>query len=302
MMNYENWAPPPRRRRTPGLMPVAIAVLLVLVVALLVGRDVLARGSSSTPPAASTPVTSAAGQLTLGACIDNTSSIVSTFGPGIRSDLSQAIGSLAPPAGPVDTSAPNSGGPVTLPQQAVNLTIRTVTSDSLSSELQPLNVVVPGIPGLNMSRPDPSAANYDSQLPAWSNGYGTVTAARKAASAAARSDAQSIAAMPLPGGWSAISACISGLLVTVPQAGRHSYLLASDLEENAAPQLEGSFHGAPLIIVQTCDGGSASFCSGLLQLFLAKMHRLDVGTVTVVRPEDAAQAIDQWIHTGEVSQ
>jgi hypothetical protein len=172
----------------------------------------------------------------------------------------------------------------------------------LSSTLPNLNVVVPGIPGLNMSRPDPTAANYDSALQTWSNGYGTVTAARKATSAAAASSARSVAAMPLAGGWSGISACVSGLLVTVPQAGQHSYLLASDLQENVTPQLAGSFHGDPLVIVQTCDNGDASYCSGLLQRFEAKMHRLDVGTITVVRPEDAAQAIGQWVRTGKVSQ
>jgi hypothetical protein len=303
MMNYGSWAPPPRRRRTPGLMLVAIAVLLVLVVAVLVvGRDVLARSPASASPTADTPATSAAGQLTLGACIDNTASIVSGFGPSIRSDLSQAIGSLAPPSGPVDTSAPSSGAPVTLAQPAVSLTIRPVTTYSAASTVPNLTVAVPGIPGLNMSRPDPTATNYDSLLQTWSTGYGVVTAARKAATSAAASGASTIAAMPLSGGWSGISSCVSGLLLTVPQAGQHSYLLASDLEENVAPQLQGSFHGSPLAIVQTCDSGNLSLCHDLLQRFEAKMQQLDVGAITVVRPEDAAQAIEQWVRTGKVSQ
>jgi len=55
-------------------------------------------------------VTSPAGELTLGACIDPTASIVSSFAATIQTDLAQAVGSLAPPPGVLPTNT-ISGGP-----------------------------------------------------------------------------------------------------------------------------------------------------------------------------------------------
>jgi hypothetical protein len=197
-----------------------------------------------------------------------------------------------------------SGGPVTSPQPGVNLTVRQVNTTSLASNLAfyTRNLVVPPVPGLAVSRPAPGGQDYLPQLRAWSAGYATVSAARAAARGAAAAGAAKIAGMPLDrNGWSDIIGCISGLLTTVPAGGMHSYLLASDLEQDVPPQMEGSFHGAPLIIIQTCDTGNAAHCQGLLQSFTNAMHQLDVGPITVVRPEDAASAISQWIRIGEVT-
>ncbi|HUZ24639.1 MAG TPA: hypothetical protein VMV07_12840 [Streptosporangiaceae bacterium] len=314
MISYNDWDPssrrprrPGRRRRRPVRRYIAGITAALLVIGLLIaGRALLGRApaSSSSPPAVSGPAqsrpTSPAGLLSLGACIDPTLSIVTSFAPAIRRELGQAIGSLAPPGAPLPTGA------TPPPQPGVSLTVREVDTTSLSSNPGPYagQVAVPGIPGLTHSRPPTWARDYGDRLRAWSQGYQAVTAARHAAAVAAGEAARTIETLPLdqnPGSDSAITACISALLVTVPQGGRHSYLLASDLEENVAPQLAGSFRGAPLVIVQTCDTGNESFCHGLLQRFLASMHRLDVGPVTVVRPEDASQALRQWTHTGEVT-
>jgi hypothetical protein len=141
-------------------------------------------------------------------------------------------------------------------------------------------------------------ADYQARLETWSRGYGDVSAARKSATGAASAAARSIANLPLSHTWSGISACVSALLLTVPPGGQHSYLLASDLEENVTPQLEGSFNRAPLVIVQTCDRGDLVYCHGLYEHFAAEMRGLDVGHITVIRPENAAHAIAEWIRTG----
>jgi hypothetical protein len=52
--------------------------------------------------------------------------------------------------------------------------------------------------------------------------------------------------------------------------------------------------------VQACQDGNASYCDGLLRTFEREMRRLDVGQVIPIRPENARQAIGQWIRTGQV--
>jgi hypothetical protein len=311
MINFEGWEtpPPPRpsRRRLSRLLLGVGGICLVACTAL--AGFAFARGRSPAPPSpvttsppAQSPVTSPAGELTLGACIDPTTSIVPSFAPGIRADLAQAVGSLAP-AGPLDTNALHQGQPVTLTQPGINLTIREVGTNSASSALGQYTrvVTIPAIPGLNTSRPAVGTAHYQARLEAWSRGYGEVSAARKTAAAAASAAARSIANLPLAHTWSGISACVSGLLLTAPPGGQHSYLLASDLQENVAPQLGGSFNGAPLVIVQACDSGNLAYCHGLYEHFVAEMRGLHVGQVTVVRAEDAAQAIAEWVRTGGVT-
>jgi hypothetical protein len=281
---------------------------LVLGHVVTLGRPGSPKPAGSPRPslaAAASGATSPATALTLGACIDPTGSIVSSFAPAIRDDLAQAVAGLAPPAGTLPTNTLGGRGPVTAPQPGVSLTVRQVDTDSFSSAPDPAymrTVAIPAVPGLAEQRPSPGPEDYPKQLRNWTAGYQTVSAARQAARTAATSGAATIAGMSLDRlGHSAISACVSALLTTVPLGGSHSYLIASDLEENMSPQLAGSFAGAPLIIIQTCDTGDQAYCQGLLERFTQTMHRLGVGSITVVRPENALTAITQWIRTGQVT-
>ena len=317
MIDYDAFGGPPRRRRRGGgagrtalLAAAAVAIPAILVLGHVItlgrpGSPQVAQSPLPTPAAATSAVTTPAPDLTLGACIDATGSIVSSFAPAIRDDLARAVAGLAPAAGTLPTNTLDGQGPVTEPGPGVDLTVRQVDTNSFSSAPDPSylrNVTVPAVPGLAEQRPDPGAQDYLSQLRNWTAGYDTVAAARQAARAAATSAAASIAGMPFDRlGNSAISACISGLLTTVPRRGTHSYLLASDLEENMAPQLAGTFAGAPLVIIQTCDSGNAAFCLQLRQSFTQEMLGWDVGQITVVRPEDAMTAIALWIRTGQVT-
>jgi hypothetical protein len=319
MIDYNSFGgPPPRRRGRPGQIALAVVAVVGVLAVLVVGRVITigrpggtpvtvagpAGGTPSASPAAASAVTSPAQNLTLGACIDPTTSIVSSFAPAIRNDLARALAGLAPPAGRVPTNTASGQGPVTTPQPGVNLTVRQVDTTSFSSTPGPYTrtVVVPPVPGLAQQRPDPGAQDYLTQLRTWTAGYQAVASARQAAREAATGGAANIAGMPLDTlGWSSISACISGLLTTVPPGGTHSYLLASDLQENIAPQLAGSFNGAPLIIIQACDTGDAAYCQQLLESFTRTMRHLHVGPITVVRPENALTAITQWIRTGQVT-
>lgn len=312
MISYDNWNTPPQRyrpsrRRPPRRHGTWIAAALVVVVLLITGRTFLSSSSAGSAPGTATsggaadPATTSARHFTLGACIDPTLSIVRSFAPAIRSDLARAVGSLAPPARPVPTSA------APAPRPGLSLTVREVDTNSFSSDPGPYarTVTVPGVPGLLHARPGASVPDYGRQLRIWSSGYRIVKSARHAAARAAARAARAIATLPLDQNAksnSGITACISALLTTVPPSGQHSYLLASDLEQNVPSQLAGSFDGAPLVIIQTCDSGDESFCAGLLERFLAAMHQLHVGQVIVIRPENAGHAIWQWMHTGEVTQ
>jgi hypothetical protein len=311
MFNYSEWAPPPRRRNRGG-MPTAIAVVAVCALAgvLIVARPWQARTTAGPQPTASAasaqdgPAVTSAGELSEGACIDATTSTVSSFSSDIRSDLASAVASLAP-AGALPTQ-PQGPGPLSEPQPAVSLWIRQVNNNSNSSVPTAFDetVNVPAVLGLAQYQPTPGAADYVTQMGAWSALYEKVDASREAASQAAKKAAQAIANLPLdnsPQVWSAISACITGLLGTVSPTGRRSFLIASDLEEDLSPQLGGSFQGAPLVIIQACDSGNVSYCSGLLSAFEREMRQLHVGPITVVRPEDASQAIYQWVHGEDVT-
>jgi hypothetical protein len=306
MINYEGWGRPPGRpkRRRGKTAVMAGALCVVAVIALLAARSSLSgHPSAAGASAQSATDMSAGGTWTLGACIDPTLSLIPSFATTIRTDLAQGVASLAPAATPVDTSA-QPGQPVSAPQAGINLTVREIDTTSYSSTMTAFtrNVSVPPVPGLMVSRPQPGSGDYANQLRTWSQDYQTVTADRKLAAADAVSASSTIAALPLDrNGSSAISACVSGLLVTVPPGGNHSYLLASDLQENIAPQLHGSFHGAPLYVVQACDNGNGNSCAGLLQSFTKEMRQLDVGQVIPIRPEDAAAAISNWIRTGEAT-
>ena len=312
MINYDGWGSPPgrpRRRRGRARTAITVAALCVaVVIALLAGRSLLSSHPTAQPPVTGGPDQpatdmSAGREWTLGACIDPTLSIIPAFAATIRTDLAQAIASLAPPATPIDTSA-QPGQPVSPPQAGINLTVREVDTTSYSTNMATYtrNVTVPPVPGLMVSRPRPGSSDYASQLRDWTQDYQTVTAARQTAATDAASASRTIAELPLDrNGSSAISACVSGLLVTVPPGGNHSYLIATDLQENEAPQLHGSFYGASLYVIQACDNGNANYCAGLLTRFTKEMRQLDVGQVVAIRPEDAAQAITSWITTGEAT-
>ena len=290
-----------RRNRGGGRGRLLLAVVVGAVAVVLLLTKPWASSSQGTPQSPAPTATAAAAaqpgiaradqQLSEGACVDPTTSTATSFAAGVRSDLAAAVASLAPAAQqPMSQSAP-----------AVSLWIRQVDTTSLSSLPTPYTktVNIPGVRGLAASEPSPGASDYVNAESAYSTDYNAANETRTAARTAAAKGAQAIASLPLddnPQSRSAISACVSGLLVTVPQVGVRSYLIASDLEENKAPQLTGSFARAPLVVIQACDSGNASFCQGNLNNFLAEMKRLQVGSVTLVRPEDAAQAISEWVH------
>lgn len=311
MFNYNDWGPAPSRRRNRGGMSraVIIAAVCLLVAVLIVIRPWQTRAASPAPAAPSAtaragpPVTSA-GELSEGACIDPTSSTVASFSSDVRGYLASAVASLAPSA-TLPTTASGSA-PLSEPQPGVGLWIRQVdtASDSTVRTRFTQTVNVPAVLGLAQHQPAPGSSDYVTRMGTWSQRYEQVKTSRTTARNAALSASQAVASLPLDGSpqvWSAISACISGLLRTVPATGRQSFLIASDLQENEAPQLEGSFRGAPLVIIQACDSGNVSYCQGRLHHFEREMRQLGVGPMTVVSPEDAKQAIEQWVHGEDVA-
>jgi hypothetical protein len=300
MFDYSGYDPPPRRKRRGVPWGIILALICLVTVALPAVRQLAPRStarSAPTPQASNTaaaPTEAArARQLSEGMCIDPTTSTAGSFAQDIRADLASAVASLAP----------SSQAQMREAQSAVSLWIRQVDTASLSAmpTKYETTVNVPGALGLTAVQPTPSPGDtsFDDAQSKYAAQFAQVSESRNAARRAAAAAAQAVASLPLddsPRSRSAISACVSGLLVTVPAVGQRTYLLASDLQENEAPQLAGSFDGAPLIIVQACDSGNASYCGGLLTHFLGEMKKLHVGTVTLVRPENAAAALKEWVH------
>jgi hypothetical protein len=93
---------------------------------------------------------------------------------------------------------------------------------------------------------------------------------------------------------------VSALLRTVG-TGTRSFLIASDLDENVPAQLDGSFGGAPLVVIQSCPSGDAVRCNQLFTRFKDVMTQLRVGPVLLFRPEQAGPVIAQWVRTGTAS-
>jgi hypothetical protein len=297
MFDYSGYDRPTRPKRRGGAPWGIILGLICLVIVALLATRLLARHSTAVPqvsPSATMSVgPSPAGQRFEGICIDPTTSTTGAFAQDVRADLASAVASLAP----------SSQAPMSQAQSAVSLWIRQVDTASLSTmpTKYETTVTVPGVPGLTAVQPTPSPGDtgFDAQQSAYAAQFAQVSESRDAARRAAADAAHAVASLSLdnsPQSRSAISACVSGLLVTVPTVGQRTYLLASDLQENEAPQLAGSFDGAALVVIQACDSGNASYCGGLLTHFLGEMKELHVGTVTVVRPEDAAAAIKEWVH------
>lgn len=147
MIDYDSFGGPKRGRGRSGRAALAIVAVVSVLAVLVVGHVIAIRrpggpsvttnttagGSPPTSAATASTVTSSAEELTLGACIDPTASIVSSLAPAIRNDLAQAVGGLAPPAGRLPTNTLSGQGPVTAPQPGVNLTVRQVDTNSFSS-------------------------------------------------------------------------------------------------------------------------------------------------------------------------
>ena len=310
-MTYINWndtAPPPRRQRSGGG---GRAVIIVVICALAIVAMVLrpwqhpALGATRQPAPSPTPPVTAAAVNFEGACVDPTSSLVPSFAPTMMRYLAQAVVGLGTST-PTPTVPEHTGAPLSAPRDGLSLTIRQVDTNSYSTIKNEftLAVRVRPVPGLNQAQPDSTATDYNSQSAAWNAVHGRVEASRKGALSDAEASSQQIARLPLddnPRNRSSITGCVSALLQTVRQSGHRSFLLASDLEDNMGPQLAGSFHRAPLVIIQACDNGDAAGCAATLNSFEKQMSKLHVGRITVVRPEDAAQAIAEWVRGKQVT-
>jgi hypothetical protein len=136
-------------------------------------------------PAGDNPFLTTAGTLNEGACIDPTYSSARAFATGIRADLAAAVATLGKSAPLSATTIPPGQPREVEPQAGIDLTVRQVVTNSLSSDLTNTVVTVPGVEGVAGRRPSASDADYLSQERAWFEAHQKVVGEQAAAVGAA---------------------------------------------------------------------------------------------------------------------
>lgn len=301
--------PPPRRGRGRSRYLIPVAVSLVGIPVVLVGILVWPHSGNGSPDGSGTAVSTtthpaylAAAPLShRGGCLDHTGSLDARFAPAVLEAIADEVAARAVRAWALPKDSPTPGQPVSKPVDRIDLWLRDVVarSDSTSIGRYSRHVEVPGIDGLAYGQPrDLNSDTFYQDAQDFQDAHKTVEEERKASVKTFAPAVQQIRAMPLArrdAGASGISGCISALIGILDQRGT-SYLLASDLDENTAKELSGTFPpGSSLIVIQSCDSGSVARCAGLRAKFEATMKQLHCPPIQYFRPENTLAAVKLWL-------
>lgn len=244
--------------------------------------------TDSTTPAPTYSPTQPAPTVNAGVCLDPTLSTLPTFSESIRELVAKTVAGWEPPAPPPTTTS------AVDPRPGLNLTIRTVGTNSYGSQIPYLSVTLPPVPGLS-ARPDVTDPNFPSLNPVWQMARDQVIQQAQAAGQQAQQRAAAIRDLPLDTSQSSeIAGCLSALAQTVPP-GPRTLILTSDLEQNEPPQVAGDLHNTRILIVQPC-GGDATRCRQLQDQWQQELAGRGAVTVTVIRPELADSQLPPVLH------
>jgi hypothetical protein len=221
-----------------------------------------------------------------GICLDPSGSTGAGFANSIRELVVAVVRGWAAPAPPVP---PTAGSP---PQPGLDLRIRLVSTSSYWTRSPSLSFSIPAVPGL-AARPSSTEAAYSSKEPAWSAAARHVVTLAAAAHREAAAATVKITSLPLPAEGSEIVGCVSALARTMGPGPRR-LVLASDLEQNQPPQLDGELQGTRVLIIQPC-ARDAGRCSTLRDRWSQLLRGRGAAGVTVIRPERAATDLPAFL-------
>jgi hypothetical protein len=253
--------------------------------------------ASTPPPSQVFPTPDPGATLVRGVCLDPTGSSPASFSDRVQARLAERVQAWAPVE---ETPAPmrSSAHP------GLSLVVRVVATDSPSSnDGYGMIIDIPAVPELPPP-PDVQAANFVDLQQQYVAQQARVKAKRAEAAREALAAAQQLRTFRLDHEHqrSGVTACASVLAVMAADvarsssnAGDRSFLIASDLDDNVSKQLNGSFEGATVLLLQPCPGGDMARCAQLASTFAEGMKKLHAGTVNLIRSELADRTIDAWL-------
>lgn len=277
----------------------ALGVLLVMALAQCSSGG--QPGASANPPP---PSASYGGTLIRAVCLDGTGSSPAAFSETVRSLLVQRIKIWVPEATVQDKvqSAAHPG---------LVLIVRVVaTASPTTNDGYGLIINISRVPAL-WPPPDVQATDFQQRRLEYLAQRQLVEQARKKAMSEAADGARRLAGFTLKhaGESSGVTACastlaitVTDLLQTVPKPYHRSFMVASDLDDNVAIQIAGSFDQATMTLLITCPSGDIGRCDRLKDTFVGHMKDLDVGPVTSLRAELADRAVADWLDTTNVGE
>ncbi|MEY9951018.1 hypothetical protein [Leifsonia sp. EB34] len=224
--------------------------------------------------------------------IDPTTSTNASFRQAMKADTISAVGRVVPPK-PADVR----GGVRAV--VGVQLTVRLVSTDSLSSDAPNYAVAIPSVPALP-ARPDPTAPGAldpEGPLDSWQKAEKSWSAYYDEALAAQSAAAVTLQSVPVDAANSVLSGITAGtaaLALLAPAQGDVAFAVLSDLDENR-PRQAANFNGHPVLVVQPDPAGDESRWDTLYASFRSWAQTGGAGDITRVRPEAAVSALNTFI-------
>ena len=222
--------------------------------------------------------------LNIGVVVDPSASTASSFSKGVMAALATQLSDHMP----AKTDTPQDGVATV---DAINLRVKLVGSNPYAYGAADLYVQIPGVQGLP---PRPSLDCIDSTYASWTRAAKTWSTSYDAALEALSKAVDRVHSMSLKAENSGIRAALSSLVIAMPGGPGTAYLVASDYDENVAPQTAGNMGDRPLILLAACASGNATRCSSDVQKFGDwATSALHAGAISVMPSDLTASAVSQ---------
>src|SRR5262249_23518299 len=162
------------------------------------------------------------------------------------------------------------------------------STHSYATTSQSLELTVPPVPALP-TKPAITDPNFAQDALTWQSSEQRWHSKAVNAAQHATAAAQRLRHLPLHRHtYSPITSCLAALPASGPSGPDIPLLAASDLINNE-PSVRASFHGSPVLTVQSCPVGTETQCPARATAWVRRLHHGGAGAVTVIRA-DAATA------------
>lgn len=184
----------------------------------------------------------------------------------------------------------------------IDLVTRMVAANSYvpaDGDASTVRVSIPSVEGVRIRAPQQPDNDYQRDHDGYVSATATVTDQLGRATAAETAGRTAISRQAsIRSDGSDISGCLAALS-QLQHAGPVSALVVSDLEDTDVRDLDGSLHGVPITVVQSCGSGNPATCDAVKQAFIQRMVALgaSAGSITFLRPEDVTAAVVNWVRS-----